>query len=111
MFDQAVDALLPELAVLVDPIRDFVKLSWLHLTVPFSAVLAQDNQPTFGKDLDVPGDGRPADWKMLGHTVEGEFLTGQQIQMALRLGSAIAWKTSLLIRRLFVTNRLHITVI
>jgi hypothetical protein len=46
------------------------------MAISYTALSLDNHQTTLGKDLDMPGDGWPADVKMLRNTVKGKTLPG-----------------------------------
>jgi hypothetical protein len=65
---QTLQALLPNLPILLDPIRYLLQFLRLYLAVALPSLSPNDDQPTFRENLDVFRNRRSADVKVLGDT-------------------------------------------
>src|SRR5262249_33436562 len=69
----------PQLPVPLDPVRYLIQLTKTGLTIPFPALLLDNDQPTLGEDLDMLRDSRPADIEILRYGIQVQRLISNQI--------------------------------
>lgn len=77
---------LPDLSILIDPVRNLIQFLELDFAQSLAALMRRDDQPAFGKDLDMSRYGRSAYIKIIGYTIEGEFLLCQQAEYGSPVG-------------------------
>jgi len=94
---QAVEPLFPADTVKFDPVRDLGEPVQLDLTVALPTALVDDNETALERILmclEIAGR-LMSKWATMRLRVRGCWASKSKI--ALRVGSAIAWKTSLLV--------------
>src|SRR5262245_44640431 len=67
---QTVKTLIPDLLILLNPLRNFVQFLGLDFTDPFTTALTYFDQPTLDQNFDVFRDGRTTDRKVFGNPIQ-----------------------------------------
>jgi hypothetical protein len=83
---EGVEAVVPDFAVVFDPIGDFVEFFDPRFAAAFAALFRDDDESALGEDFNVFRNSRAADLEALGDPIDGELLGGEEAEDGTTIG-------------------------